>query len=166
MSEPISSTPGRTASKADAFMAILRNAGMRITAQRRAVCNFLAETPTHPSAYQVYDALSSDNPEISRATVYNTLNTLRDLGAIVEISVGAGHTHYDTDTSPHVNLICLNCNQVMDYHGALSLEALREQIIRDMGFVPVAGKVELMGFCQNCRDRKRDEIRQQAVGSE
>jgi Fur family peroxide stress response transcriptional regulator len=163
MSESTTTLSGQAAGKADTFMTVLRNAGMRITAQRRAVCTYLAETDTHPSAYQVFDALSAANPDISRATVYNTLNTLRDLGAIVEISVGADHTHYDTDTSPHINLICLTCNQVMDYHGTLALDVVKEQIIRDMGFVAVAGKVELMGFCQTCRERKRDEIRQQAA---
>jgi len=150
--------------RAENFMMSLRNAGLRITAQRRAVCDYLAATASHPSAYQAYDALSAINPEISRATVYNTLNTLRDLGAIVEISVGAGHTHYDTDTSPHINLICLGCDQVTDYHGSFSIEEVKEQIVREVGFVTVAGKVELMGFCQECRDRKRNEIRQQAVG--
>ncbi len=150
--------------KAETFMMVLRNAGLRITAQRRAVCNYLAATESHPSPYQVCDALSAINPDISRATVYNTLNTLRDLGAIVEISVGAGHTHYETDTSPHINLICLGCDQIMDYHGPFALGEVREQIVQEMGFVTVAGKVELVGFCQECRDRKRNEIRQQAAG--
>ena len=155
---------GQRKAKADNFMMILRNAGLRITAQRRAVCDYLAATESHPSPYQAYDALSAISPDISRATVYNTLNTLRDLGAIVEISVGAGHTHYETDTSPHINLICLGCEQVMDYHGPFSLGEVQGQIMQEMGFVTVAGKVELIGFCQACRDRKRNEIRQQAAG--
>ena len=146
------------------YLNALKNGGYRITDQRRAVCDFLATTPTHPTPSDVYGALSVTHPEISRATVYNTLNTLRDLGAIVEISVGAGHTHYETDTTPHINLICLGCDQVMDYHGPFFLGAVREQIVQDMGFVTVAGKVELVGFCQECRDRKRNEIRQQAIG--
>jgi len=155
---------GRTGVQAAKFVTILRNAGLRITAQRRAVCDHLAATENHPSPYQVYAALSAVNPDVSRATVYNTLNTLRDLGAIVEISVGTGHTRYDTDTSAHINLICLGCDRVVDYHGAFSMEAIREQIVQDVGFVSVAGKMELMGFCQECRDRKRDEIRQRAAG--
>ena len=157
-------SPGQNSVKAENLMAILRNAGLRITAQRRAVCDYLATTESHPSPYQAYDALSAINPDISRATVYNTLNTLRDLGAIVEISVGAGHTHYETDTTPHINLICLGCDQVIDYHGPFSLDEVRAQIVQEVGFVTVAGKVELVGFCQSCRDRKRNEIRQQAAG--
>lgn len=163
--EPITNAPmGQKSAKAENFMMVLRNAGLRITAQRRAVCDYLAATESHPSPYQAYDALSAISPDISRATVYNTLNTLRDLGAIVEISVGAGHTHYETDTSPHINLICLSCDQVIDYHGPFSLDEVREQIVQEMGFVTVAGKVELVGFCQGCRDRKRNEIIQQAAG--
>ena len=75
----------------------------------------------HPSAYQVYAELSAHHPEISRATVYNTLNALQELGAIVEISFGDGHTHYETDTSPHMNLVCLRCHVIEDFPAPASV---------------------------------------------
>ena len=58
--------------------------------------------------------LSQQYPDMSRATVYNTLNVLKELGAIVEIGFGADHTRYDTDTMPHINLICLRCHEISD----------------------------------------------------
>ena len=88
-----------------------------MTPQREAICTYLAQTDRHPTPYQVYEDLSVTHPEISRATVYNTLNTLQQLGAIVELSFGADHTHYDTNPEPHINLICLRCHRSCDYHG-------------------------------------------------
>lgn len=144
------------------YIEALRRANMRITSQRRAICSYLAVTELHPTPYQVYAQVSQEHPSISLATIYNTLNTLRDLGVITEISVGADHTHYDTNTAPHVNLICLACDTVHDYDGEIPLESVQAQITAETGFAPVAGKIELMGFCADCRQRKVDEIRQQA----
>jgi Fur family peroxide stress response transcriptional regulator len=102
--------------KVEFYLTLLRNAGHRITEQRQLICEYLAQTDQHPTPYQVYTDIHGRHPEISRATIYNTLNALQQLGAIVEINFGANHTHYETDPSPHVNLICLRCHQVVDYH--------------------------------------------------
>lgn len=143
------------------YLNALKNGGYRITDQRRAVCDFLARTPTHPTPSEVYAQVSANQPEISRATVYNTLNALRDLGAIVEISVGSDHTHYDTNPEPHVNLVCLRCSQVYDYAGSVPLEALFATMHAQTGFQAVSAQVQMMGFCAECQARKRDEIRRQ-----
>lgn len=143
------------AKQVDFYLTALRNAGHRITDQRYAICDYLANTEKHPTPYQVYTDISTLDPEISRATVYNTLNALQQLGAIVEINFGANHTHYETDPSPHVNLICLRCHSVVDYHSTLAdhftktaeFVALQEAI----GFHVMATKVDVLGFCQTCQ---------------
>lgn len=143
------------------YLNALKTGGYRITDQRRAVCDFLARTPTHPTPSDVYAQVSAGHPEISRATVYNTLNALRDLGAIVEISAGGDHTHYDTNPEPHVNLVCLRCGEVVDYEGDVPLAALYATVHKQTGFQAVSAQVQMVGFCAKCQARKRDEIRRQ-----
>lgn len=145
----------------DIYITALQQAGKRITEQRRLICEYLAATRSHPTPYQVYSDLSQVHPEISRATVYNTLNVLQELGAIVEIGIGAGHTHYDTDTRPHINLICLRCHSVTDYDGPVSLEDVGAEVGAVDGFLPVMLRVDVFGFCEACRTRKKAEIREQ-----
>ena len=149
--------------KTDVFLRTLKQAGYRITAQRRLICTHLADTHLHPTASEVFEALAHDHPDLSRATVYNTLNTLQELGALTEISFGDGHTHYETDTSPHVNLICLRCHSILDYHAdPIALQSSAQQdVAAATGFHPVTAKTELYGFCAACRERKRVEICEQ-----
>ncbi|MBI3957283.1 MAG: transcriptional repressor [Chloroflexi bacterium] len=147
------------------YLNALKNGGYRITDQRRAVCDYLARTESHPTPSEVYAQVSGSHPEISRATVYNTLNVLRDLGAIVEISVGGDHTHYDTNPQPHVNLVCLRCGRVYDYAGDVPLGALYESVHAQTGFQAVSAQVQMMGFCAECQARKRDEFRRQLQAS-
>lgn len=139
----------------------LRQAGLRLTQQRQAICAYLATTDRHPSPYQVFADISGSHPEISRATVYNTLNTLQQIGAIVELSFGADHTHYDTNPEPHINLICLRCHKIIDFGGALALDDVYRSILQETGFQAAAARVNLVGFCADCREQRRAEIRAQ-----
>jgi Fur family peroxide stress response transcriptional regulator len=147
--------------KRDLYLNALRQAGKRITDQRRIICNYLAATKSHPTPYQVFADLSAQHPDISRATVYNTLNVLKELGAIVEIGFGADHTHYDTDNTPHVNLICLRCHEIIDLAEPLPLTGIHNAIAGQSHFQPLVMRVDLFGFCEKCRERKKAEIREQ-----
>ncbi len=149
----------------DIFTGALQRAGLRLTPQRRAVCEYLAHTEQHPSPYQVYADVTQAHPEISRATIYNTLNTLQQLGAIVELSFGAEHTHYDTNPEPHINLICLRCHKIVDYAGELALDETSQRIFQETGFQSAAAKVDLVGFCTECREQRLAEIRAQFQGT-
>ena len=138
----------------------LRRVGLRVTSQRVAVCEFLAQTKIHPTPSQVFEAVRQQHPEISQATVYNTLRTLRDLGAIIEIRVGTDHTHYEVDTSPHINLICLRCHRVSDLQDNLAPDMLMDSIFQNSGFRATTLQVQVTGFCSDCQQAKREEIGQ------
>lgn len=128
----------------------LKRAGLRLTGQRQAICAWLASTDTHPTPYQVYEEISRTHPEISRATVYNTLNTLQQLGAIVELSFGADHTHYDTNPQPHVNLICLRCHRITDMEASDALVGMEALVDGEQGFHGLVARAEVLGLCAGC----------------
>ena len=140
------------------YIDTLRRAGLRVTSQRIAVCEFLANTKIHPTTSQVYEAVRKTQPDISQATVYNTLNTLRDLGAIVEISAGTEHTQYETDPSPHTNLVCLRCHKISDLQDSLAPDMLMDNIFQNTGFRATTFQVQVSGFCLGCQQAKRQEI--------
>src|SRR5918997_4992162 len=73
----------------------LRGRGWRITPQRRAVVHALAGEHVHRTADQVHAAARGLVPEVSLATVYNTLNELVSMGEISAIHVGDGSARYD-----------------------------------------------------------------------
>ena len=152
-----------TSDKRNLYETTLLGAGYRMTEQRKLICDHLAGLQTHPTAYEIYDSLMRRHPEISRATVYNTLNTLKELGANVEISFAGDHSRYETDTTPHNNLICLRCHRVIDYEHVEQTSALMNEVQTHVDFQPLTVRVELLGFCADCRHQRRDEIRQQWI---
>ena len=135
----------------DFFINTLLQAGYRLTDQRRAICSYLAETNEHPTPYLAFAEISAKHPEISRATVYNTLNLLKELGAIVEISFGDDHTHYETNVQPHVNLICMQCHQITDYPAPALREELKAILPSQEQFQPWISKMDVYGLCGDCQ---------------
>lgn len=135
------------------LLAALRAAGLRLTAQRRAICQALAHDPTHPTAQALFDRLRPQFPSLSLATVYNTLNTLEQAGLIHEIgTAGDNALHYDADPTPHINLICTACHRIDD-HSAEALAGLAEQVARTSGYDLRGARLAYYGLCPTCRAR-------------
>jgi Fur family transcriptional regulator, stress-responsive regulator len=93
----------------------LRARGWRITPQRRAVALALAGEHVHRTADQVHAAARELVPEVSLATVYNTLNELLGMGEITAVHVGDGSARYDPKVGPdHHHLVCSGCGRIFD----------------------------------------------------
>lgn len=131
----------------------LHQSGMRITPQRLAICEYLAASKAHPTAAMIYDALKPGMPSLSLMTVYNTLNTLAELGAIHALGhAGDDTVHYDPDTEPHVNLVCVSCHKIVDLSSE-HLGALRREVDAGSGYRLIGEQVLFYGLCPDCRKK-------------
>lgn len=142
----------------DNLLSTLRESGMRITPQRGAICAYLAACEAHPTAAMIYEALKPEMPSLSLMTVYNTLNALADLGAIHAIGQAGDDTvHYDTDTEPHVNLVCVNCHKIIDLP-SYNLRALRREIDAKTDFQLISEQVVFYGLCEDCQKKTNTHL--------
>jgi Fur family peroxide stress response transcriptional regulator len=131
------------------IIAKYKSKGLRLTPQRIAILRFLEGNTSHPTAEDIYREIKRDYPTISFATVYNTLQALKENGDILEITIDPARRHYDPDTSPHHHIICLDCNEIrdvfVDYSEVLKLPA---QILGE--FKTVGNHVDFYGLCKKC----------------
>jgi len=131
--------------------ATLEKAGMRLTPQRVAICELLAESDKHPTAAMIYQELHPQFRSLSLATVYNTLDRLASLGAVNVLGqVGDDHIHYDADTEPHVNLACISCHRIMDIPSE-NVEPLNQEIAQVSGYKLLGSRVLYYGLCPECQ---------------
>jgi Fe2+ or Zn2+ uptake regulation protein len=106
-------------------------------------------TPGHPSPEEVYDEVRKQIPSISLATVYKTLHTFVEGGALRELSLHHGSIRVDAITEPHHHLVCTKCKAVFDLdEGALKPPQLLGKIPK--GFRVERMSVELHGLCKKC----------------
>jgi Fur family peroxide stress response transcriptional regulator len=125
-----------------------RNIGIKLTPQRLAILSYLNGNKTHPSAEDIYKAVSKQFPTMSFATVYNTLEALRDRGRIQELTIDPNKKRYDSDNSHHHHLICLRCKNIVDIHKDFKL-SLSQSMTR--GFDLIGNHIEFYGICQKCK---------------
>ena len=134
----------------------LRQQGKRITPQREAICRLLVESDEHPTAQQIHATLQAQFPNMSLATVYNTLETLVSLGLIHTLgSAGDDTSHYDADTTPHVNLACISCHRVIDLPTS-SVAALDEEVTQNSHYKLLGARLMYYGLCPECQQHQTE----------
>lgn len=131
----------------------MKTAGLRTTPQRIAICQQLCDTDEHPTANQIYTNLKDSFPSLSLMTVYNTLKTLVELGAIRSIgSVGDDIVHYDGDISPHINLTCISCHKISDIpSGGTFLD--ESNLVVPQGYKVIGTSMLVYGLCPDCQNK-------------
>lgn len=92
----------------------LRQAGVPLTLQRLAVAHVMLGAPVHLTADEALARARRLMPEISRATVYNTLNLFQDKGLLRAIIVDADRVVFDTTTTPHHHFYDVDTGEVTD----------------------------------------------------
>ena len=128
-----------------------REAGLKITPQRLSIFRLLQGNKLHPSAEDVYTEILKVHPSISFTTVYKTLQTLRDMGEIMELSINPERAHYDSDISEHAHTFCRSCKKVGDADLATDDSFSAKLPDVQPGFEVHSVQVHAIGLCEECR---------------
>ncbi len=89
-------------------------------------------------------------PEISLATVYNTLNELVVMGEVREVQSGDGPRRYDPNvTSEHQHLQCVRCGSLWDVEPS-GVAALALPVDQQRGFRLLDVDIVFRGLCPGC----------------
>lgn len=128
----------------------LRQGEWRLTAQRRVVAEVLSGPHVHITAEAVHVKARAALPEISLATVYNTLNELVAMGQVRELQAGDGPRRYDPNVmSPHQHLQCVRCGALWDVEPS-GAEGLGLPIEQQRGFRMLDVDIVFRGLCPSC----------------
>jgi Fur family ferric uptake transcriptional regulator len=123
-----------------------------MTAQRRVIAETLCGPNLHLTAEQIHQRATKRLPELSRATVYNTLAELVALGEVTEVvPVTGGPRRYDPNHS-HQHLVCVVCGAIRDVHpeNERSLQISPEER-GDFEILDV--QIVFHGRCSSCASR-------------
>ena len=119
-----------------------------MTPQRRVVAEVLDAEEGHPTADTVLSRALERLPEISLATVYNTLNELVAMGELVEVAAGGGPKRYDRNLADHHHLVCIRCGALQD----VPARAVEPPPPADRhGYAVSSVDVTFKGLCPTCR---------------
>ncbi|CAM4478352.1 peroxide-responsive transcriptional repressor PerR [Paenibacillus tarimensis] len=127
----------------------LKSTGVRMTPQRHAILAYLMDSMTHPTADEIYKALSPQFPSMSVATIYNNLRLFVEAGLVRELTYGDSSSRFDADLSDHYHAICKCCGSIVDFAYPPLLDVERAAS-KETGFVVEGHRMEIYGVCGSC----------------
>ena len=125
---------------------LLQDHGVRPTAQRLAVYDYLLTHRTHPSAETIYTDLLPLYPSFSRTTIYNSVKALMQAGLIRVVTIDPLEQHFDGDAADHGHCRCERCGRLFDF--TFPTEHI-SHLIPD-GFAVNRQDVFFTGICKDC----------------
>ena len=134
----------------------LRKWSVRVTPQRLAIAEAVLNSSDHPTVQQIYERVRDHFPSMTLATIYSTLGVLERSGLIQELPFEK-MSRYEPNMDPHVNLVCIGCQNVMDADaGQEAVVRLRNRILNESEFEVAWQRVDFYGWCPRCVAAKRE----------
>ena len=129
---------------------LLRDKGFKVTPQRLAIYNYLSSTKAHPNAEMIFNELQPVYPTMSLATVYKTMEILREIGLVQILNVGEDSFRYDAVVEEHAHIRCMKCNRVDDLIGLDTEDFMREASSRT-DYQISGQQFYFFGVCPQCK---------------
>lgn len=131
-----------------ALKKILADHQLKSSEQRLMILEYLSHAEFHPTADEIFRAMNREKPVLSRATVYNTLNSFVEKGVIQALDLRDNETRYDFKTEAHGHFRCNRCGSIYNIDLPISLTEL------DLpGFTIEEQSFNFRGICPSCQDK-------------
>jgi Fe2+ or Zn2+ uptake regulation protein len=124
---------------------------MKVTPQRLEIMRYLDHNRNHPTADDIYSALKKANPSLSKTTIYNTLDSLKDHGLIQAVGISGNEMRYDFKRDMHHHFLCKECGDIFDIDVACSF--LDQTLKGEHRVDEVHGYFK--GVCKDCLSKQR-----------
>ncbi|KAB2846055.1 MAG: transcriptional repressor [Melioribacteraceae bacterium] len=132
------------------FTKYLKREKHRITPERFEVLEYALDYDGHFGADELYIVMKTNKSNVSRATVYNTLELLANCDLLAKRHFGENKTRYESsfNRKNHDHLICVNCGKIKEFNTP-KIDKIIEEISKEMGFKSNGYSFNIFGRCTN-----------------
>ena len=145
---------GRAVSQAQKqlFVEFLAAGRLKLTRQREAVVDEILANPGHFEAEEIVQQLKGNRQRVSRATVYRTLELLKECLLVERLDFGTNAAYYEhvDEGSHHDHLICLRCGNIIEFRNE-KLEKIQAGVCGKFEFTERYHSLRIFGLCGKCR---------------
>ncbi len=133
----------------NAFTQYLKERKMRCTPERYAILDKVCDMASHFHVEQLYESLESESYHVSKATVYNTMETLVDSGIVRKYKFNDNKTYYEKVNNVGVHhLVCTQCGAIKEVKDAVAQNIIKSR--RYPRFHMMYMAVYVYGICSKC----------------
>ena len=121
--------------KIELLVEALKKEGLRFTEQRKSIWDEITSSDDHREAEDIFLSLRKKNINVSRATVYRTIDVLVKNNLVRKLDIGDAPSKYENkiDSHHHDHMICLETGDIIEFYNE-ELENLQDEIAKKHGY--------------------------------
>ena len=134
----------------------------RITPERFDVLDAALDYEGHFGADDLYILMKNQSLDISRATVYKTLELLAQCDLIRKRNFGGTITKYENNfKKQHDHVICLDCGRIVEFNSN-KIKEFPDKICDELGFelenysLNIFARCKSIATCKHHKERKKE----------
>jgi Fur family ferric uptake transcriptional regulator len=147
---------------AEILREFLKAGNNRITPERFDVLDAALDYEGHFGADDLYILMKNQSFDISRATVYKTLELLAQCDLIRKRNFGGTITKYENNfKKQHDHVICLDCGRIVEFNSN-KIKEFPDKICDELGFelenysLNIFARCKNIKTCKHYKERKKD----------
>jgi Fur family transcriptional regulator, ferric uptake regulator len=147
---------------AEILREFLKAGNNRITPERFDVLDAALDYEGHFGADDLYILMKNKSFNISRATVYKTLELLAQCDLIRKRNFGGTITKYENNfKKQHDHVICLDCGRIVEFNSN-KIKEFPDKICDELGFelenysLNIFARCKSIKTCKHYKERKKD----------
>jgi Fur family ferric uptake transcriptional regulator len=128
--------------------------GLKQTKQRHIIVQKFLEMNPHVDVEDLYQAIRKEGLNVGLATVYRTLNLLKEAGLVDQNTFNDGRAVFELlpPGEHHDHLICTYCGIIIEFKNQ-EIEKLQQQIAQTFEFHLMSHRLDMFGSCSGCKSR-------------
>ncbi len=127
----------------------LKSKSIRPSVIRTNVYKYLADRDEHHTVDEIYKALLSIIPTLSKVSVYNALELFIENGIVKLVRFDSNTAYYELVKEKHLHFVCVTCGTVYDIPDTV-IDFNKDQLNQ---FSVEHVEVLLKGTCESCKNK-------------
>lgn len=133
----------------DAIFGQLSKEGYKLTPQRKLLLEILFHSQEHLSAEEIFEKVTSTQPNVAIGTIYRNLSQLAEIGIVNQLDFKDGRSRFEMSQGHHHHLICLDCGYAVDVDECPFSSIIDEAALAN-NFQVKEHNFEVYGYCESC----------------
>ncbi|MFW5971909.1 MAG: Fur family transcriptional regulator [Bacillota bacterium] len=130
----------------------LKDEGIRMTRQRKAIVNLLIDNKRPMTASDIYTILSRDDKNLRLSTIYRNLNMFVKKKVVrkIDLNIDKKENYFEfIQGEHHHHLVCVKCNEIIPFD--CPLQEYEKEISERTNYHILDHKIKMYGICPQCK---------------